>query len=119
MQKDQEQKVFWKALKQSGVQPFARSGHSFTQIGNSYVMFGGISAELRDKASPNNDVFTLKQIASEFVWSREKPRGDLPLPRTHHAACDLPKDRLFIFGGYFSSTQRFNDIYILDLPSMT
>ena len=119
MQKDQEQKVFWKQLRQNGSAPCARSGQSFNQIGNVYVMFGGISAELRDRASPNNDVYTLKQIASEFTWSKEKPRGDAPLPRAHHASCDLPKDRLLIFGGYYSSTQRFNDVYILDLPSMT
>ena len=119
MQKDQEQKVFWKQLKQGGNVPCARSGHSFTQIGNSYVMFGGISAELRDRCSANNDVYSLKQISSEFMWTKEKPKGDIPLPRTHHASCDLPKDRLLIFGGYFSSTQRYNDVYILDIPSMT
>ena len=67
MQKDQEQKVFWKQLRQNGSAPCARSGQSFNQIGNVYVMFGGISAELRDRASPNNDVYTLKQIASEFT----------------------------------------------------
>ncbi|OMJ82808.1 hypothetical protein SteCoe_16405 [Stentor coeruleus] len=119
MSKEQDQKVFWKLLRQGGSAPCPRSGHSFNQIGNSYVMFGGISAELKDRASPNNDVYTLRQVASEFMWTKEKPRGDAPLPRAHHASCDLPKDRLLIFGGYFSSTQRFNDVFILDLPTMT
>lgn len=119
MQKDQEQKIFWKALKQGGTAPCPRSGHTFTQVGHVYVMFGGISAELKDRASCNNDVFTLRQVSSEFVWNKEKPRGDIPLPRNHHASVEISKDRMLIFGGYYSSTQRFNDVYILDLPSMT
>lgn len=119
MQKDQEQKVFWKQLKQGGTPPCPRSGHSFTQLGTSYVMFGGISAELRDRASPNNDLYVLKQLASEFTWYKEKPKGDIPLPRTHHAACAISKDKLLIFGGFFTSSQRFSDVYIYDSLSST
>ena len=119
MQKEQEQKIFWKTLRQGGAVPCARSGHTLTQVGNMFVMFGGLSSELKDRASANNDVFTLKQTQAEFVWTKEKPRGEVPMPRAHHAACEISRDKMVIFGGYFSSMQRFNDVFILDTISMT
>ncbi|CAG9313552.1 unnamed protein product [Blepharisma stoltei] len=119
MLRDQEQKVFWKPFKQGGMAPQPRSGHSFTQVGSSYVLFGGVSTEQKDRACPNNDVYTLRVLVNDGVWSKEKPRGDIPLPRTHHAACELPGDRLLIFGGLYTSSKRFNDTYILHVPSIT
>lgn len=35
------------------------------------------------------------------------------MPRAHHAACAIGPDKLFIFGGYYSTSQRFNDVFIL------
>ena len=46
-------------------------------------------------------------------------QGDIPLPRAHHSACAIKGDRLFIFGGYYSSKQRLNDAYILTMSNMT
>lgn len=119
MQRDQEQKVFWKPFKQGGMAPQPRSGHSFVQVGSAYILFGGVSTEQKDRACPNNDVYTLRVLVNDGVWAKEKPRGDIPLPRTHHAACELPGDRLLIFGGLHTSNKRFNDTYILHVPSMT
>lgn len=117
--KEQEQKIVWKPLKQGGQAPQARSGHSFTQVGSSFVLFGGVSSEQKgDRIMPNNDVYTLRLHITEPSWTREKPRGDTPLPRTHHAACEVPGDRLFVFGGYYDSSRKFNDCYLLHTPSM-
>lgn len=109
----------WDVLKTVGTMPHARSGHSFTQVGSAYVLFGGISNEHRDKPGPNNDVYTLRISSRDCTWSKEKPRGDQPLPRTQHATCEIPGDRLLVFGGYYSSSKRFNDVYILHAPTMT
>lgn len=81
-------------------------------------MFGGITAD-KERAITTNDVFTLRIHGGEWVWNREKPRGDIPLPRAHHAACEIAGDRLLVFGGIYTSNQKFRDIYLLHVPSMT
>lgn len=58
-------------------------------------------------------------MASEMIWNREKPRGDIPISRAHHGACEIPGDRLLIFGGTYDSSKRFNDTYLLQVGSMT
>jgi len=35
------------------------------------------------------------------------------MERTNHAACAITGDRLFIFGGYYTSNLRFNDVFML------
>ena len=39
--------------------------------------------------------------------------GDVPLERTNHAACAINGEKLFIFGGFYTSNLRFNDVYFL------
>jgi hypothetical protein len=48
-------------------------------------------------------------------WKLEAPQGDLPLPRSNHTAVDIGENQMLVFGGLFSSNQRFNDTYILKI----
>jgi len=82
------------------------------------VMFGGLDSTHRknDKLCPNNEVYSLKLTAVACEWKIQTCQGDIPLPRTNHAACAIGNDKLFIFGGYYTSNLRFNDVYILKLP---
>ena len=82
-------------------------------------MFGGIDAIKKgDKVGPNNEVFTLKIGKWECTWNLEEPKGDIPLPRTQHSACEIPGEVLFVFGGYYSTNFRHNDAFLLHIPSM-
>ena len=78
-------------------------------------MFGGLEAPKQEssKIAPNNQVYTLRVVGNNCEWRLVTCGGEVPLPRTNHAACAISNDKLFIFGGYFTSSLRFNDAYIL------
>ena len=77
-------------------------------------MFGGLEAPKPDsKIAPNNQVYTLRVVSNNCEWRLVTCGGEVPLPRTNHAACAISNDKLFIFGGYSTSSLRFNDAYIL------
>ena len=116
--------------------PLPRSGHSFTFVNGQYIFFGGLDgAKKTGKVNPNNDVHTFKIGSSKTDslyfkiffhnssslevchFTHEKCSGDIPPARTNHAACAMPGDRMFIFGGHFTNTQRLNDAYVLDTKS--
>ena len=80
-----------------------------------YVLFGGLDNEKKDgKIGPNNQVYVLRLLSNNnSEWRLQKCEGSIPLPRTNHAACAISNDEMVIFGGYFSTHQRFNDTYIL------
>ena len=118
MQKE-EQKITWKTMRQNQNTPKARSGHTFTQVGNTFVLFGGVTEVKGECAKSTNEVFTVRITATDANWTPENPKGDQPCPRTNHAACEIPGDRLFVFGGYFTPQKRLNDCHMLHVPSMT
>lgn len=101
----------------SGSQPTPRTGHTLTSVGKFYVLFGGLDDEPKGgKICPNNQVFALRLLSNNSCeWRQVKCEGNAPLPRTNHAACAISNDELFVFGGYFSTTQRFNDAFVLKL----
>jgi len=85
-------------------------------------MFGGIdqSNKKNGKIFPNNQVFliyfqvyTVKIVKDNIEWRPIPCGGDVPLERSNHAACAIGADKLFIFGGFYTSNLRFNDVYIL------
>ena len=81
-------------------------------------MFGGLDSDKSKskdgKTCPNNQVYTLKITQNNCEWKLQQCTGDVPLPRMGHSACSIHnKDQLMIFGGYFTSKERFNDTYFL------
>jgi hypothetical protein len=107
----------WKKLTSIGDLPNARLGHTLVEMDkNLYVLFGGLDNKKKDgKIRPNNQVYTLKVNAKEeSVWTEITCDGDeIPMPRSNHAACKIDNTNMFVFGGLYSSNQRFNDVHIL------
>lgn len=109
----------WIKIVSTGEPPNARLGHTMVQMDkNMFVMFGGLDNEKKEggKIMPNNDVFLLKfNNQNEAVWKKVQCEGmEIPLARSNHASCKLGQNMdMFVFGGLFSSSQRFNDVHIL------
>ena len=109
--------LVWQQPLQSGEIPNRRSGHTFTVIGTNGFLFGGI-----DHASPpgpSNDIYRLKLKNDAFTWSKINATGLAPLPRWRHTANVFDETSVVIFGGFHSSTNRFNDIHVLDTVSLS
>lgn len=65
--------MLWAKLNHTGDQPSARSGHSMTKVGNSYVMFGGIDIPVDPKkdannAEPNDEVYVIRIGLSKSLY---------------------------------------------------
>jgi dynein heavy chain len=109
--------------------PSARSGHSMTFVSSQYVMFGGINVTRKNgKIVPCDDTFLFRigkgivnklTVLDSLIWTKEdKFNCETPLARTQHTACAMPKDRLFLFGGHHTPSQRLNDVWVLQLSNM-
>ena len=64
-------------------------------------------------------VYTVKMQKDNIEWRQVPCGGDNPLERTNHAACAISQDKLFIFGGFYTSNLRFNDVYILKTSNIS
>jgi len=97
--------------------PTPRSGHSIVTVGKKNILFGGIdnSPKKNGKLYPNNQVYTIRIIGNNYEWFQQQCTGEIPLPRSNHGACAIGQDRMFIFGGYYTSDTRFNDVYFLSV----
>lgn len=85
-------------------------------------MYGGIEAPEKDqKVMPCGDIYTMKLYPKECRWEREKGNGEeMPPARAQHIACTTQKgDRIFVFGGHSSPTQRLNDTWWLKVSDLT
>ena len=83
-------------------------------------MFGG--TEKGRPVGPNNDMYILKIGASELEWTRLDPPvqdNAAPAPRWKHTAVMVDDINLMIFGGFHSSTNRFNDVWYFNTVSLT
>ena len=116
--------LVWVKIKtaEGNVPPSARLGHTLVEIENDFfVMYGGldINSRIEGNITPNKDVYTLKvNPKNEYYWTLtecegEGGTGEVPLPRTNHSACRIGDHEMLIFGGYFTSKKRFNDLHIL------
>lgn len=110
--------LIWIKLKVGESAPSARLGHTLVDMGNSvYILYGGIDAnsKMEGKIIPNNQVYKLTiKGKGECVWTLVDCEGEeIPQARTNHSATKLSGNEMFVFGGYFSSKQRFNDVHIL------
>lgn len=98
--------------------PTARMGHSLVEMDKDvYIMYGGLDVNSRIEGNiiPNGQVYTLRiSQKGDYMWTHTECDGDdIPLPRTNHSACKISKNEMFVFGGYYTSKQRFNDVHIL------
>lgn len=107
----------WKKLKCKGEQPNPRYGHTMVEMDKGlFVLFGGLDNKRKNgKIMPNNEVYSLKiQPNGEAYWNMINCEGEvIPLPRSNHSACKINKNLMFVFGGLYSSNQRFNDVHLL------
>ena len=56
-------------------------------------------------------------VAGEFYWQKIKTTGRSPAPRWHHTVAVKSPSTLVLFGGFRSSSVRFNDLWLLDTKS--
>ena len=109
--------LIWQQPLQNGEIPNRRSGHTFTVIGSNGFLFGGI--DHKSPPGPTNEIFCLKLQNDAFSWSKVNSNGESPLPRWRHSANVFDATSIVIFGGFYSSTNRFNDIHIFDTVSLS
>ena len=124
----------WSQPRCIGDLPTKRSGHSFTIVKNGMAyLFGGVDS--RRPPGPNNELFKLDMSnAQAFYWTKvpTSSSSTLSLPslargaagatttftgpeaRWKHSATAIDDTRILVFGGYRSSTQRLNDVWVLD-----
>lgn len=59
-------------------------------------------------------LFSRCRPAGEFYWQKVKTPGRCPAARWHHAVAVRSPTTLVLFGGFRSSSIRFNDLWLLD-----
>lgn len=59
----------------------------------------------------------ISTLAGEFYWQKVKTSGISPAPRWHHTVAVKAPSTLVLFGGFRSSSVRFNDLWLLDTKS--
>lgn len=85
-----------------------------------HYMFGGLEKPEGpadpSKMLPKNDVYSLRIVNNSTVeWNVRQCTGDIPMPRAYHSACKVGEDKMFIFGGCYTSNLRYNDTFFLKL----
>jgi N-acetylneuraminic acid mutarotase len=91
--------------------PSARCWHTFTAVGDTIYLFGGLGPE-----GPKNDVYKLSQSWGEFQWSKVETKGEVPSPRFRHTASAVGDD-IFIIGGFTGPKTRLNDVWKLNVST--
>ncbi|XP_035512747.1 host cell factor 1b, partial [Morone saxatilis] len=119
----------WKRLKakapKNGPPPCPRLGHSFSLIGSSCYLFGGLANDSEDPKNniPRylNDLYCLELRPGSSVvgWEIPLTSGQPPPPRESHTAVVASGrggNRLIIYGGM--SGCRLGDLWVLDIDSL-
>lgn len=105
--------MIWSQPKCIGEGPSKRSGHSLVVVGDIIYLFGG--TDFRRPPGPNNDLYKLDMSSNDFYWSKvENTSGRYPEPRSHHTMITFNNTKILMFGGFRSSSIRYNDVWILD-----
>lgn len=94
-----------------GTPPKPKSGHSASLLEDRLVIFGGW-----DFPQCFNDVSVIDLAMMEF--SSPVLSGTFPSPRSWHASAVLPRQRIFIHGGY-DGNQILTDSFVLELGTST
>eukprot|EP00953_Heterococcus_sp_UTEX-ZZ885_P008452 5072-Heterococcus_DN1.PRE.1 len=97
-----------------GEAPSKRSGHSFTVVGSTGYLFGGCPQ--KRPPGPTDDMYKVDMSnPREFYWQKINSgaaRG--PRARWHHSAAVHSDTTIIVFGGFQSSSVRYNDLWLLD-----
>ena len=101
----------WSTPKTMGEPPTRRSGHSFCAVGDQVYLFGG--NDLRRPPGPNAELYKLDISSAEFYWTKVESPGRQPEARSNHTTI-LYNKKIILFGGFKSSSIRYNDTWILD-----
>ena len=106
----------WSHPECTGTAPSKRSGHTVTLVGTDQLfIFGG--NDFRKPPGPNNELYKLDMSNSnEYYWQKIEPSAGQrwPEPRSHHTAVVFDKTKILLFGGFRSSSIRYNDVWIFD-----
>lgn len=105
--------IYWEYPVIGGEAPSPRSGHTFTVVGERFIVFGGCG-RVNGKAQAFNDLHELDTSDPEDYKWKEISASNPPPTRARHAAIALDSNRMLVFGGLDKRT-RFNDVWVLDV----
>ncbi|KAA0166994.1 hypothetical protein FNF28_02917 [Cafeteria roenbergensis] len=106
----------WAKLSQAGDPPSKRSGHTLTEVNGAGFLFGGI--DLSKPPGPNNDLYVADIDEDRVTWRKPAVSGESPVPRWKHTATRVGESLMLVFGGFFSSTTRLNDTWVLNTETL-
>lgn len=101
----------WSKAAYSGEVPTPRAGHSAVVMGSNLVVFGG-----GDGTNYLNDLYFLD--LETMVWKQGYTSGTTPCARSRHTATVISDHQMVVIGGGDDS-RVYNDVYILDVSSMS
>jgi len=106
--------ITWEQPEVLGHGPSPRSGHTFTNVGGRFFVFGGCGNE-DGHAKAFNDLYELDTSGEDMKWKKFPVNADSPLPppRARHAAIPLDDKNLLIFGG-LDKRHRFDDLWVFN-----
>ena len=109
--------MVWGEIVVSGSRPAIRCfpGGLFDKDNNRLIIFGGNADDFY------NDVWSLDLTPGSEQWTELFPTGSVPAERSGFAYGSDPKrNRFYVFAGWnYPPFQFFNDLYVLDLPTLT
>jgi hypothetical protein len=107
--------VAWASLPPSNPCPQSRGGLTMVYDAgrDRAVMFGGSYQDVGHNLIVVNDTWALALSGSQ-TWSLLPIAGTPPPPRFSHCAIyDATRDRMIVYGGWASSTQMLDDLWVL------
>ncbi|GFS22868.1 kelch domain-containing protein 2-like [Elysia marginata] len=103
----------WHPVETRGPKPKARAAHSAVRVGEAVYIFGGRSGGMRMADLHRLDLLDL-------TWSGELScQGQRPEGRSWHTMSALSRHKLVLMGGYNTSGQILDDLWLLSLESMS
>jgi len=112
---DSEGGSTWSEPQYAGSPGVPRGQHSANLWKGCVVFFGGYGGAGQARMFLN-EVHVLDLAAQE--WQKPVPKGNPPRPRSSHSATLVEKQNLYVIGGR-DQTTNFDDMHILELPTMT
>ena len=112
----------WLEDQQAQVVPAPRSRHRSVQLGNTFLVFGGITV-----MGLVNDTWALSPVASAYhgtqlAWSQLLPNGPAPSARYGHAMAAINGSHALVVGGHqdiFGSYAFLNDVWAAHMVTPT
>ncbi|GFN85597.1 kelch domain-containing protein 2-like [Plakobranchus ocellatus] len=103
----------WQHVNTKGPKPLARAAHTAVRVGNAVYVFGG-----RHKGQRMGDLHCLNLL--DFSWSGELCcLGEQPEGRSWHTMARLNKNQLVLMGGFNTSEEVLDDLWVLHIESLS